>query len=477
MNNNKNRAALSGRLLRPLALLLIISLTAALLSSCIVFGKYKTESRDVIIARMKDMEDEYPDHEFIGDYLTDFGIGNFNYYKLAIAQACFDEYYYEDLPSVRDMAWRIAELFLQHYYDSIDLDSTEATTDALLRCYTLATGDPYAFYRNAEEYLEYQRELSGESEFVGIGVRISANDKTGTVTVTCVFPSSGAEEAGVIEDDLIIGARDKTVAKDGIDAVLNAIRGKEGERIAVKFLRDGTEFTSVITLKKYSDQSVFFSMQESSIGYIRVVDFNEKTTADFKSAVDTLMAEGAVGLVFDMSSNPGGLVDTAVALIDYIVPDKDKNGAPVLITRYSIAESQTKHYAKDGHSIDLPIIVLCNKYTASAGELFTSSMRDYDDMGLVDATVMGQTTFGKGILQSSIALYSTYNEPDGSYLTFTMAYYYPPLGVNYHDVGIVPDIILDKKADRIGAAIDEILSPTADKAPPPGSTGTDALAA
>lgn len=477
MNKNKPDAARMRRLLRPLALLLIISLVASLLSSCIIFGKYKTYDRDTIIANMRDMEDDDPGHEYIGDYLIDFGIGNFNYYKLSMAQASFDEYYYEQLPSARDMAWRIAELFLESYYDEIDLEDTEATTDALLYCYTVATGDPYAFYRNAEEYREYQKELSGDGEFVGIGVRINLNYDAGTITVTGVLPGSGAEAAGVKEGDLIIGARGKTVADDGIDTVLEFSKGEVGERIAVKFRRGSTEFTSVITLKKYADTSVFYSMQENNIGYIQVTDFNAKTTAAFKDAVDALTEAGAEGLIFDMSSNPGGLVDTAVALIDYIVPDKDKNGKSVVITYYTIAGKETKHYATDGHSVDLPMIVLCNEYTASAGELFTSSMRDYDDMGLLDATVMGQTTFGKGILQSSVELCSSFDKPDGSYLTFTMSYYYPPLGVNYHKVGVVPDIILDESADRVGAATNELLSPTADKTPPPGSTGIDALAA
>lgn len=447
------------RLRTALATLLVISLLATLLCSCVVFDKHAVAPRETIEANLERVTSD-ADHKYIADYLVDFGIGNINYYKLAIAQSYFDEYFYTELPSAYEMARRITELFLDSYYDTTDHDDSDAVTDAVLRCYAVATGDKYAYYRNAAEYRDYLDDLQGNTDFVGIGIKIHIDYTAGTITVSGIIPGSAAEAADIRDGDLVIGAQSSTVDANGIDDVLDHIKGNVGDSVSVTILRGSEQLTKVMTLKQYSDVSVFSSMKENGVGYIAITEFNEKTTAEFKAAVNSLTAAGARALIFDVSSNPGGLVDTAVAMIDYIVPDKDNSGKATTIMSYTIAGKEYRHTAGDGHSIDLPIVVLCNEYTASAGELFTASMRDYTKWGLLNATVMGQTTFGKGILQSSVALYSSFDKADGSYLTFTMSYYYPPCGENYHGDGIEPDITLGEDDDRIATAVDYLASIT-----------------
>lgn len=443
----------SRRLRAAIATLLVISLLATLLCSCVVFDEHSVASRETIEANLERVTSDV-DHKYIADYLVDFGIGNINYYKLAIAQSYFDGYFYTELPSAYEMARRITEFFLDNYYDTTDRDNSDAVTDAVLRCYAAATGDKYAYYRNAAEYRDYLDDLQGNTDFVGIGIKIHVDYTALTITVNGVIPGSAAEAADIRAGDLVIGAQSSTVDANGVDDVLEHIKGNVGDSVSVTILRGSEQLTKIMTLKQYSDISVFSYMKENNIGYIAITEFNEKTTNEFKTAVDSLTAAGAEALIFDVSSNPGGLVDTAVAMIDYIVPDQNKNGDPITIMSYTIAGKEYRHTATDGHSIDLPIVVLCNEYTASAGELFTASMRDYTEWGLLNATVMGQTTFGKGILQSSVALYSSFEKADGSYLTFTMSYYYPPCGENYHGEGIEPNITLDKNDDRIAAAAD-----------------------
>ena len=146
-----------------------------------------------------------------------------------------------------------------------------------------------------------------------------------------------------------------------------------------------------------------------------------------------------MGIIFDMRNNLGGYLDSALGSIELIV----KEG--VRMASYtSRGLGETVYNSKNADFLELPVVVLCNEYTASAGELFTAAIRDYRNMGLIKATVVGTKTWGKGVMQS------TYTFLDGAALTMTTAYYNPPSNQNYDGVGIVPDeeIILGREYDN-----------------------------
>ena len=186
------------------------------------------------------------------------------------------------------------------------------------------------------------------------------------------------------------------------------------------------------------------------MGVFAISSFKLNTPDQFKEAVDHVLAEDVQGIVFDLRSNPGGYLSSVIEVLSYLVPFGTE------IVTYQYRGSTMRGYtALDTHSISVPCTVICNGYTASAGELFTSALRDYNDMGIMKVTVVGTTTYGKGIMQN------TYTYSDKSSLTLTVAYYNPPSGENYHNIGVIPDVTVtatDSQNDvQYNAAVEELL--------------------
>lgn len=395
-------------------------------------GGGETLTRDEILANIEEIKNEDPGFDLVASYLAAYGIGNFDRTKFKTVEQYFIYTYYKPLPEALEMSETVATLFLEHYYDSIDLGDRSATTDALLRCYVYATGDKYAFYRTKEEYLKFEESLSGENETVGIGVLIEANYLDKTLKVMTVLQDSPAEALGVKSGDYIIAVDEVYIERDGVDATLNAMRGEVGTSVTVKLLRDEEEITIQATRARISEKSVYYSIDENRIATISILEFNAKTYGEFKDAVDTAVSSGALGIIFDLRNNPGGYLEAVIDAVDYLAPDG------VEICSYTIGQSDTTIYkSDDGHYVNLPMVVLCNSGTASAGELFAAALSDYAKSRIMNVTLVGGTTYGKGIMQGSVPLF------DGSYITYTMAYYNPPSGINYDGVGVVPDIFVD----------------------------------
>ena len=173
---------------------------------------------------------------------------------------------------------------------------------------------------------------------------------------------------------------------------------------------------------------------------MKIEQFDSKTAEQFRKAIDDLIAKNVEGFIFDVRGNPGGELNSIVNVLDYLLPD----GEPIAYFRYdqNLGKQDVVYKAKDGHEVNLPMTVLCDQYTASAGELFTSALRDY---GV--ATVIGVRTYGKGTAQSLFDL------RDGTAFTMSTARYDPPKAANYEGVGVAPHItvVLDEKAASINA--------------------------
>lgn len=446
-NKDKIRErAVRGLSLRLIATFLFVLVFIFCAASC---SRSVTLSKEEISDRLTDMADVDKGYAYVGSYLKEYGIGNFNIFKFQQVENNVNTYFYRELPAPHIMATDVVELFLDKCYDYIDIEDETVTTDALLDCYMYCTGDRYAFYRDAEEYADYIDSLSGKDDnMVGIGVNIYQNLETNEILISSVIRRSGAEEAGLLAGDYIIGAGSKTVAADGAEAVLGAISGEAGTRVDITVRRGEEELTLSVERRLINTaETVYYELDEQTkIAYIEILSFKENTAEHFISAIDSVTSGGAVGIIFDLRSNPGGLLTSVVDVIDYIAPEGAR------IASYVQSGNERIYYSDDGHSIELPMVVLCNGETASAGELFCAAIRDYasEEMGLINATLVGETTFGKGIAQADIRL------NDGSALTFTIAYYNPPCDINYHDEGIVPDIT--ETDDPLGTAEEELLS-------------------
>lgn len=381
--------------------------------------------KDDIIANIENLGSQDYDFSYVSAYVKRYGIGNVNTYKMNTIENDLEEYFYKPLPDEKTLAIDTCLLFVEYFYDEIDLNDKTQVTDAVLKCLLASIGDPYAYYRTAEEYIEFLNSLQGGDEFVGIGVMMNKE----TLEVLMVYEDSGAQEAGIMSGDIIYGVEGKTAQDVTIDELLNLIKGEPDTTVKVTVKRGEELIEFTVTRKTLTEKSVYYRMQEDRIGYVQITQFLGDTPAQFKAAIDYCVENGAIALVIDVRYNPGGLINKTVEIIDYLVPDaKDRR-----IVSYTECGIETVYYTTDAHSVDLPIAIICNENTASCGELFTAAMRDYGEEGVLDTVIVGTTTYGKGIAQNSYPLY------DMSGLTFTIGYFNPPCNINFNGIGVIPD--------------------------------------
>ncbi len=416
-----------GCILRPLTLFLcLLLMISCTLCSCFLFRSYEVLEKDEIAKKLDEYGDRDLGYQYVSTYLRDYGIGNIDYTKLNSVEDMLNKTYYKQLPDAHIMATDIAQLFIERYYDAVDTENITEVTDAVLKCYIELLDDRYAYYRTAEEYASYLESLEGTSTFVGIGVMVDRS----TLKVLMVYKDSPADQAGMMTGDIITAVDGMTVAEYGTDAVSDMIRGEIGTEVTVTVERDGEILELVAVRDVLSEKSVTYQMKENNIGYIYITQFLGTTAEQFAEAVDYCIENGAEALIFDVRHNPGGLLDSVIAVVDYLIPDESDR----MIVSYTRSGTRYTEMTKDGHSVDLPMIVICNENTASAGELFTAAIRDFSAMGIIDAVTVGEVTYGKGVMQSS------YTMNDSSGITFTIGYYNPPCDINFDGIGITPDI-------------------------------------
>ena len=405
--------------------------------------------KELLLKRVDEtLENDTYKHSYVYQYLSRWGLVDFDTYKFYQYEYIFSEYYNfgDGLPDTLTHSADTVKYFVENFYDTVDFESEEKLTDALLKSYVSTVGDKYAFYRTAEEFEDFETEMSGV--FGGIGVLIEYDHTEGTLLVSQVYEGP-AKEGGMKVGDYIVGVDGKTFEEmGGYQNVIYFVRGEVGTDVTVTVDRDGQLIDITMTRALVENKSVTYELTDEGYGYIAISQFVDNTAEQFKEAVEDLEDLGAVGYIFDVRTNGGGYVHSVVEILSYILPSNK-----VIISYQYKGDARRYYYTgedkvptdedPDGradHVIDLPIVVLCDEYTASAGEIFVACLRDYDGpvSDIIDVTIVGATTFGKGVMQGSISY-----TPDDSYVTLTVSYYNPPSGVNYHGIGITPDIIVE----------------------------------
>ena len=339
--------------------------------------------------------------------------------------------YFGDLGTNEELVEAIVGFYIE-YRDLIDETDPDEVTDLLCECYIAAAGDKYAYYMNPETYEEYSSDMSGS--YVGIGVQVTNDSIARTITVTAVFPDTPANAAGILVGDTIEKVGDVPISELSFAEVVSRIRGEEGTDVTVTFGRNGEQFARTMTRRSVVQVTASATVRDGTpkIGVFRITEFDDTTESQFKTALDGLLAEGVDGLVFDLRNNPGGYLSAILSILDYLVP----KGTPLASIEDKNGRITESYKSVSAHSISstLPIAVLCNEYTASAGELFTCALQDYNDAGLLNVTVVGTVTYGKGSMQQ------LYDLGNGRMTTITVAHYNPPYSDNYEGVGVIPDI-------------------------------------
>ena len=327
---------------------------------------------------------------------------------------------------------KIAEV--DRYVRSNDYYQIDETTlyDRLTAGSLLGTGDKYARYYTASAYTDLMNAQNGT--LLGIGVELAV-DQSGYAKVTKVYDESPAKEAGITVG-CYITAVDGTDVKSlsSVDAIQTRLRGESGTSVNVTWLdSEATEHTVDLTHSGYSTTTVDFQMLQGNVGYIKIRQFDASTPSELDYAIRSLSANNALSLVFDLRDNGGGLLDDALSCIDLVAPEgtlayaEDQNG-----TRTVLGSSTGDSY------VSLPMVCLVNGNTASAAELFASSLRT-----LNGARLVGTTTMGKGTIQSSPQRLS-----DGSAVVITVAKLICGDGSCFDGTGLSVDVDRPLTADE-----------------------------
>ncbi|MDD4797556.1 MAG: S41 family peptidase [Eubacteriales bacterium] len=284
-----------------------------------------------------------------------------------------------------------------------------------------ADNDVYAQYYTPEDYAELQQQQEGN--YVGIGVSVSTDTTDGLVVVRDVYDDSPAAQAGIQVGDKILSVDAVDVTVLTMDELVDLVRGEAGTQVTLGLLRGADEVSVTVTRNEVIQHRTLWAMKDDGIGYIRITEFNGNAYTLFVQAVQELTAQNARGIILDLRNNPGGMQDIVVPIADILLP---KGPVLSLVDRDgNLVDEDTS----DSNYWGIPLVVLVNEYTASAAELLSGSIQDYE-MG----TIVGVTTYGKGVAQSFYPL------SNGGVLKITATKYLTGGGHCPQDVGITPDI-------------------------------------
>lgn len=331
----------------------------------------------------------------------------------------------EFLESVMNKVGVMQSMLEKEYYYEMDY---EAAANAMYKGYMAYIGDQYGYYYDEEDFVSLTQESSGT--YCGIGATVQQDPDTGYIKIVKPFKNGPAFEAGIRTNDYITEIAGEDVSQMDLNNAVAIMKGEAGTTVKVKILRDGEEMTFDIVRREIEIETVEYEMLEDKIGYVAVSSFEGKTSEHFAEAIDELMDQGAKGIVVDLRDNGGGLLTAVVEMLDYLLPKG------VLV--YTEDKDGQKVYERSDEScVDIPMAILINGNSASASEVFTGAMQDYEA-----ATVVGETSFGKGIVQTVRSL------GDGTAIKYTTSAYYTPNGRNIHGTGIDPDIEVSLPEDE-----------------------------
>lgn len=333
----------------------------------------------------------------------------------------------------------------QEYIGELD---DEQMLEMAIKGYVAGVGDEYTEYYTPEEMKEQYDTAMGN--YVGIGIYMVVNYEEGTITVLEPMEGSPAEKAGLKEGDIIIKVDGTDVTKDNVSDMSNAIKGEEGTKVKLGIKRGDENLDIEVERKRIEISHINSRMLENNIAYIQIKDFDGGTAEEFKENYENLKSQGATSLIIDLRNNGGGIVDEAIDILEMIcnkdstlLIEKDKEGK----------EKVTK--SEENPTIDVPIVVLTNGNSASASEILAGALKDNKK-----ATIVGEKTYGKGVIQTLYAL------TDGSGLKITTAEYCTPNKTAINKKGIEPDIevklpedikeLTDKNDTQLKRAIQEL---------------------
>jgi carboxyl-terminal processing protease len=326
-----------------------------------------------------------------------------------------------------DLFGEVLEKINKEYVDEINQsESMDSAINGLLQSL-----DPYSAYMSPEIFNEMKTETSGE--FGGLGIEVSM--ESGVVKVISPIDDTPASRAGIKAGDYIVKINNNQVQGKSLSEAVDLMRGPVGSGIELTVRRRGEKkaLTFNIIRKIIQIQSVKSDLLEKNIGYIRLTSFNENSSDQIKKRINELEKNKNVkAYILDLRNNPGGLLSQAIKISDYFL-----NTGEIVSTKSRKTSENRKWFAKEGDLTNgKTLIVLINYGSASASEIVAGALKDHKR-----AILLGETSFGKGSVQSIIPL-----KNDGA-IRLTVAKYYLPSGKSISEVGVSPDIEISEETD------------------------------
>lgn len=335
-----------------------------------------------------------------------------------------------------------------------DVDESKLV-DGQLKGMLQSLEDPYSTYMTKDEFASFLQQTSGT--YAGIGIVVTPGDDN-LITVVSPIEDTPGERAGIKSGDKIIKVNGVEYLGENMDQAVKVMKGEPNTKVTLTILRKGKEgkndiFDLDITREIIRLITVKSNIIDDNIGYIKITSFDELTYKDFKTELDKLGRRNIKGLIIDLRNNPGGLLDICAQIADELLGEGD--------IVYTQTKSGKRTYEKSGKSmVDYPLVLLVNGGSASASEILAGAIKDHKR-----GTLVGTTTFGKGVVQRIRDL------DDGSGLKLTISEYFTPNGTNIHGIGITPDIVIElpegveeigvdnlKEDNQLRTAIEEIKS-------------------
>lgn len=331
----------------------------------------------------------------------------------------------------------ITKILNEKYLGEID---ENALLEGALKGMVEAAGDVYTEYYTKKELDDFTTSTLGN--FVGIGVYMQADMESNTVTVISPIAGSPAEKAGIKTGDKIIKVDGVEYKANQIDELATHVRGEEGTTVDLTILRGDKTLELTVTRESIHINYVTNQMMGDNIGYIAISTFDEGCAKDFLDAYNKLIDDGAKKLIIDLRNNGGGIVDEALDIADYIC---EKNDILLITADKDGKQEITK--SKKNPKVTIPVVVLTNRGSASASEILVAGLKDNNK-----AEIVGEKTFGKGVIQELIYL------SNGGALKVTSEEYYTPNGNKINNVGIEPDYQISGVTEQLERAIEVLKS-------------------
>lgn len=334
---------------------------------------------------------------------------------------------------------QVRYLIENYFIEEADLSAVD---DAGAAAMVASLGDRWSYYLTAQEYADHKEQV--ENAYVGIGITIAPTEDDQGFEIINVQPGGSAYDAGILPGDIIVSAQGQSTQGMTTSDLRDIVRGPEGTTVELELLRGEEILSFQVERKQILTPVVTSELLEGNIGLVTIANFDERCAQESIAAIESLRAQGAAALIFDVRYNPGGYATELVKLLDYLLPEGE------LFRTVDYAGKEQVDYSDEAH-LDMPMAVVCNQDSYSAAEFFPAAIQEYGA-----GTVVGTPTCGKGYFQY------TYELSDGSAVGLSAGKYFTPSGRSLAGEGIQPDVLVEMDEETEAALYYGTLSPQED---------------